>query len=155
MQLPHMLKAKPTVAVFWAWIALCICSWIVSALDGSLQEQMLAAVDYAVTEGAVLVEGRDATAKSFIYISLAYFLVVTLLGGLLVHFAAAGKTWAFVLLVPAALWWAYESASAPFELGQMYPGSIQATDWVFAVLGAVVWLFIAGYSARQRMRSAI
>lgn len=148
------LLAKPTIAVFWGWIALCLVLWLVSLLDGSLHEDMLRAVDYAVAHGSELVDSREATATSFIYISLAYFLAVNMVAALLVHRSAAGTKWAFILLVPLALWWAYESASAPIDLGRMYPGTIGVLDWIIATLGGAVWLFILGCTARARLKSA-
>jgi hypothetical protein len=149
------LFAKPTLVVFWAWIALCLVLSLVSILDGSLHEDMLRAVDYAVTEGSELVQSREATATSFIYISLGYFVVANTVAALLVHRSAAGRKWAFILLIPLALWWAYESASSPIMLGRKYHGTIEVSDWIVAMLGGVVWLFILGYTARARTKSAI
>src|SRR5262245_49920420 len=104
MPFPRSLLGKPTIVAFWSWVLLAVVLWLVSLFDGSLHEDMLRAVDYAAAEGAEMAEARESMATSFIYISLAYFIVVTLLGALLVHKSAAGRKWAFVLLVPAALW---------------------------------------------------
>jgi len=153
-RLPSILR-KPTVALFWAWIALNIVLWLISIFDGSLHADMLRAVDYAVAEGSNLAQSRDAAAESFIYISFTYFVVTSLVGALLVHYSAAGSRWAFLVLIPSALWWAYESASAPITLGRMYPGTIHAWDWIVAGLGTAVWVFILGYTTRMRMKAAI
>jgi len=157
MQMPVLrsLRAKPTIVVFWGWMAVCLVLLVVSVVDGSLHEDMLRAVDYAVAEGTELFESREATATSFIYVSLAYFVAVNIVAALLVHRSAAGQKLAFVLLVPLALWWAYESASAPITLGRMYPGTIEVSDWIVAMLGGAVWLFILGYTARARSKAAI
>lgn len=149
------LLARPTIFAFWAWFAICLFSLFVSLLDGSMHREMLEAVDYASSEGPYFVENRDHTATSFIYISLVYFAVTSALGALLVHRATAGRKWAFILLVPLALWLSYESFSSPFALGAMYPGSIGASDWAFAALGGVVWLFILFHTALARRRAAI
>jgi hypothetical protein len=149
------LLAKPTVVVFWAWFAACSVTLLISLLDGSMHKDMLQAVDYAAAEGSEIVGSRDDTATSFIYISLAYFVAVTAIGALLVHRAAAGRKWAFVLLVPLALWWSFEALSSPITLEQMYPGTIGVSDWVFAVLGGAVWLFILVYTALARRRAAL
>lgn len=145
---------KPTVAVFWAWIVVCLILWAVSFVDGSLHEDMLRAVDYANAEGSEIATSREDAATTFIYLSLAYFVVVTLVGALVVHKSAAGQRWAYIALIPLSLWWAYESASAPIALGEMYPGTIELWDWVMSVLGGVVWLFILAYTIRHHRKSA-
>ena len=148
------LESRPTITAFWFWVALNLLLWGVSVLDGSLLESMLLAVDYAVAQGSEPVMDRESSARSFIYISFAYFLAVTALGALVVHKSAAGRTWALALLVPLALWWAYESVSSPLKLEQMYPGTIEWSDWLVALLGGLVWVFILVYSARAHRRIA-
>jgi hypothetical protein len=53
-----------------------------------------------------------------------------------------------------ALWCAHESVSSPFQLNRMYPGTVGWSDWVVAVLGGVVWIFILIHSMRVRAKAA-
>ena len=142
MQAIRKTLTKPTIAVFWAWMALCVVLWVVSIIDGSLHEDMLRAVDYANTAGSEIPASREAAATSFLYISAVYFFAVIVIGALVVHKSAAGQKWALIALIPLSLWWGYESVSGPWALDEMYPGTIGTWDWVIGVLGGVVWLFI-------------
>ena len=155
MEAIRKFLTRPTIAVFWAWTAVCLVVWAVSIVDGSLQEDMLRAVDYANAEGSEIPTSREDAAISFIYISAAYFLAVTVVGALVVHKSAAGQKWAFFTLIPLSLWWTYESVSSPIALGEMYPGTIDLWDWVLGTLGGVVWVFILGYTVwhHRRLRS--
>ncbi|MEQ1546874.1 hypothetical protein [Methyloglobulus sp.] len=127
---------------FWSWILLNVVLWIVSLVDGSLLESMGQAVDYASTSGAETGMNRQTSAWSFVAISAVYFVGTTAVGGLLVHKCVAGIRWSRIVIVPLALWWAYESVSSPFKLSEMYPGTVGWFDWVIGTLGGIVWLFI-------------
>lgn len=139
---------KISIRTFWGWVLLNVALWVISLIDGNLHELMLQAVDYAATSEAEVGEDRNSMAWSFVVISAAYFLVTTGLGAVLVHKSAVGRGWALLVLVPAALWWSYDSISSPSQLSQMYPCTIGWFDWFLGALGGVVWTVILLCSVR-------
>ena len=145
-----IMTRMPMVAlgIYWGWISLNVVIGAVSLADGSMHESMLDAVDYAAKAGAEIVLDRNEMAWRFIYISLLFFGVMTMLGGFLIHQSAKKRRWALVLLVPFALWSAYESISSPFVLGEMYPGKIDSGAWVMGFVGAAVWVLIVSCIAQ-------
>ncbi len=141
-------KLEPIVALFWAWTVLNLVIWGLSLSDGSTLEMMRSAVDISGADTSDPDFDRDAMAESFVWISLAYFLISTAIGAVLVHLTAKGKRLAAYCLVVGSPWWCYESVSFPFATTDMYPGQIDTGYWVMAFLGGAVWVVILFLAVR-------
>jgi hypothetical protein len=122
------------------WVALQGGALLYSAVRGQVMPAMLAAVDKAgpLEDGV----SREETARGFVYISVVWFLAVTALAAYAFHAAYAGSVlWLLVFLVVGG-WSLYDTASSPFVLGRMYPGSLNWHSWLQAVVGTLVWVFL-------------
>jgi hypothetical protein len=147
------LTSKPMVATFWLWIVVSLAIWAFRLADGSLHELMLAAVDISGADLSGV--DRESMATAFIWISFAYFVVSVVVGAVVIHLASAGYRWAAFLLIPLGLWWGYESVSFPFATRDVYPGMINWSYWLPAMLGGVVWATILSFNVRKLRARAL
>lgn len=120
---------------------------IISFADGSMQKQMGQAVDY-LKEG-YSGEERDLMILSFIAISVAVYLATTTACAISLRFTQKGRKLGLAIFVCVSASVLYQTASSPYVLSSMYPGTVTLTDWVVAIVQSLVWCFVIGLSVRQ------
>jgi len=120
---------------------------VISLANGSMQKQMGQAVDY-LNESYSGGE-RDMMILSFIAISLVVYLATTIACAISLRFTQKGRKLGLVIFVCVSAWVLYQTASSPYVLSSMYPGTVTLTDWAVAIVQSLVWCFIIGLSFRQ------
>lgn len=134
--------------IFWIWTAIESVAWIVSIIDGSAFVDMLQAVDYVEKSDSSELD-RNEEAQVFVIISLAFFVICTITGVVLIHFTEKRRRWALLLLIPFALWSVYYSISYPFDINEMYSKKLDFWAFFFSYFGGGVWFAILFFACHQ------
>jgi hypothetical protein len=134
MKLPSLKLA------YLSWVTLLVVTTGYAFITGAYQSTMSLAVDKA----GILPDGfsHQQMLLAFIAISLSAGSVLVVISGIFVWQASKNKKWAIWLLTIFALWQAYDSVHANFQLSEMYPGTIGICDWLLGITSSLIWLYV-------------
>ncbi|MEJ2455871.1 MAG: hypothetical protein P8103_17180 [Candidatus Thiodiazotropha sp.] len=135
-----MFSTNFALYVFLGWARIQAAILVVSLIQGKALADMRLAVEKV--EASEIEGEKTQLAKGFIWISVVWFVAITVISAFAFHAAAAGSILGIIIFTMVGGWSLYETASSPIVLGKMYPTSVGRRDWLVAIDNSLVWAYL-------------